>query len=189
MSNPETPYNPDTPNFDGIEPESLQYLQDLSDAFERLPEELKNRQAAYAGNLRLRKDAIAQAIEIIEHPFTEIYKKIRSHGLRVQESNTRLAFEQYIDVLFLLHEDKRGNRARALEAALRSADESQSELNERAIGFKHHFDPTLLREMVDEIVELPDTIEAAARACAVYDNLVKPVDNLFEQLAIERDAP
>ena len=178
----EIPRSPDTPDFGDFDPEALEYLQEINDAFDRLPEELENRKAAYLGNVFARKNAIEKGLENLGKNCYEFQNKINEHQIRVQESNTKLAFEQYIDILFMLPEEKVNDRARALESALRSADEAQAALNERNTGFRHHFDPSTLREAVENITLLDDTIEAASQAYVLYDNLVRPVDHLRYQL-------
>ncbi|USN96285.1 MAG: hypothetical protein H6797_04390 [Candidatus Nomurabacteria bacterium] len=181
MSNPETPEASGGPDFGNIAPEDQQYLQELSDAFDRLPEQLEHRRAIYMADLHIRKETIDRAIESLERDQHEAYKQIYSHGLRNQESNTRLSFKQYVDTLFMLPESKLNERARALEFALSSADRSQSTLNEAINGFMNHFDPSTLRDMVEEITAMTDLTEAASRACVIYDALVKPADQLLKR--------
>lgn len=181
MSNPDIPETPGTPDFGNLDPENQQYLQELNNAFDRLPEQLEHRRIIYMSDLHLRKDSIDRALESLEQNHHESYKQIRAHGLRNQESNTALSFAQYIDTLFMLPESRPNERARALEFALSSADRSQATLNEFATGFTCHFDPSTLRELVEEIVAMADSIKATASACAVYSELAKPVQELLKR--------
>lgn len=182
MSNPETPSSSDLPEFNGFDPDALDYLQELSDAFDRLPMEIEERRLAYMNELYHRKQEIEHALQSLDEDEHESYRIIRIQGLRAQESNTRLAFEHYANIIFLLPERKHGNRARALETALRSADESQAPLNQRSIGFTHHFDKVTLTDMIDEVIATTDSIEATRRACKAYESVVKPAEALLQQL-------
>ncbi|MCA9334841.1 hypothetical protein KC953_01735 [Candidatus Saccharibacteria bacterium] len=183
MSNHES--SSDTPNPNNFDSEALEYLQLINDAFDTIPGEFENVKAAFFGNLHARKNSIDQVISTMDSTIHDTYKKIYLHGMVAQESNTRLAFEQYIDLLLMLHEAKKHDHARALETAYYGVDESQSTLNERNSGFPHYYDRGIIREEVEAILTLPNPSHAVEQACKLYDRLVSPVARLQAEIEMK----
>ena len=181
MSNSEIPEIPGSPDFGELEPEIQQYLKELGDTLEKLPQQLEHRRAIYMARLHTRKDAIRHVIESFEQNHHESYKRLRINNLRDHESYTRVAFHQYVDALLMLPESELNARARALELALSTLDKSQAIINESETGFMQYFSPSILKEIVEDIVTTTDSIEATDRACAIYDKLVKPTEQLLNR--------